>query len=129
MAPLSDIQWIGKSETVVAPAARTGNGNSGVLNGYGPGKTIRAQLDVTAASGTVPTLDVVVEDTLDGVNFNTVGTFAQKGAVGREVINITNPFADRLRVRWTIGGTGPSVHLLRDLGGRMTKGGTWNPPT
>jgi len=69
---------------------------------------LRVQLDVTAVSGTSPTLDVVIEDTLDGVNWNTVGTFAQKTAVGREVINITTPFADRVRCRFTIGGTSPS---------------------
>lgn len=106
--PRTDISWSGQTETVVTSAARTTSGNSGVLGGYGPPKTIRAQLDVTAASGTVPTLDVVIEDTLDGTNWNAVGTFAQKGAAGREVINVTIPFAEQLRVRWTIGGTTPS---------------------
>lgn len=96
-------------DTLVASAARTATGNSGVLAGdYGPSNTLRIQLDVTAASGTSPTLDVVVEDTLDGTNFNTIATFAQKTAAGREVVNVTVPFAKRLRVRWTIGGTTPS---------------------
>ncbi len=35
------------------------------------------QLDVTAASGTLPTLDVVVQDTVDGTNWNTIATFTQ----------------------------------------------------
>lgn len=106
--PRTDYGWTGQTEEVVASAARTTSGNSDVLGGYGPPKTIRAQLDVTAVAGVAPTLDVVVEDTLDGTNFNIVGTFAQKVATGREVINITTPFAERLRVRWTIGGTSPS---------------------
>lgn len=98
-----------KEETVVASAARTASGSQ-VLSSdnHGVNRTLRAQLDVTAASGTAPTLDVVIEDTLDGTNYNVVGTFAQKVATGREVINVTIPFARRLRVRYTIAGTTPS---------------------
>lgn len=97
--------WTGAREQVVASAARTTSADSGALVGYGPATSLRAQLNVTAFSGTSPTLDVVIEDTLDGTNWNTVGTFAQKVAAVREVINITTPFSDTLRVRWTIGGT------------------------
>lgn len=93
---------------LLASAARTATGNSQTISGLGPAKTLRVQLDVTAASGTSPTLDVVIEDTLDGTNFNTIGTFTQKTAAGRQVVDITSPFADRIRVRYTIGGTGPS---------------------
>lgn len=95
-------------QTVVTSAARTASGDSGEQTGYGSAEDLRVQLDVTAASGTSPTLDVVIEDTLDGTNWNVIGTFAQKAAAGREVINVTALFADRLRVRWTIGGTTPS---------------------
>ena len=95
-------------DTPVASAPRTANGDSGVLTGYGPAKTIRAQLNVTAAAGTSPTLDVVIEDTLDGTNWNVIGTFAQRTAAGRQVIDITAAFADRIRIRWTVAGTGPS---------------------
>lgn len=35
-------------------------------------------------------------------------TFAQKTATGREVINVTAPFTDQIRVKWTVGGTTPS---------------------
>lgn len=89
-------------------AARTASGDSGVFSAYGPASTLRAQLDVTAVSGTGPTLDVVLEDALDGVNWNVIGTFAQKTGAGREVINVTAPFSDKVRARWTIGGTTPS---------------------
>jgi hypothetical protein len=95
-------------QTFVESAARTASGDSGPLGGFGDESTLRVQLDVTAATGTSPTLDVVVEDTLDGTNWNVVGTFAQKVAVGREVLNVTAPFTDRLRVRWTIGGVDAS---------------------
>ena len=95
-------------DTVAASAARTVTGNSGIITGYAGASTLRVQFDVTAASGTAPTLDVVVQDTLDGTTFNTIGTFTQKTVVAREVINITTPFADRIRVLWTITGTTPS---------------------
>jgi len=106
--PRSDLASSGLLETVVASAARTTTGNSGLLTGWGNASMVRVQLDVTAASGTSPSLAVVVEDTLDGTTFNTVGTFAAKTAAGREVINITVPFSDRLRVTWTLTGTTPS---------------------
>lgn len=95
--------------TFAASAARTASGDSGPQSGFEVSSALRAQLDVTAASGTTPTLNVVLEDTLDGgVTWNTIGTFAQRTAAGREVINVTTPFTDRLRARWTVGGTTPS---------------------
>lgn len=94
------------AEEVVLPSlARAASGDTGILTGYGPSSTLRAQLDVTAlttAAGN--TLDVVLEDTLDGTNWNALATFTQRTAVGREVLNVTTPFASRLRVRWTIAG-------------------------
>lgn len=102
-------------ETPVASAARTVSGDSGPLNGYGIASTLRAQLDVTAAAGTSPTLNVVIEDSVDGgATWNVVGTFAQKVAAGREVINVTAPFTGTLRARWTIGGTSPSFTFAVD---------------
>ncbi len=99
----------------LASAARTANGNQAIGGDMGSADTLRVQLNVTAASGTTPTLDVVVEDTLDdGTNWNVIGTFAQKVAAGREVINITIPFSGTARVRWTVGGTTPSFTFAID---------------
>ncbi len=98
----------GVLDTLAASAARTASGYTGVLTGWGVPSQARVQLDVTAAAGTSPTLDVVVEDTLDGTNWNVLGTFTQRVGPGRQVINLSTPFADRLRVRWTLGGTAPS---------------------
>ncbi len=95
-------------QTFAPSTARTASGDTGPQPGFGDERTLRAQLNVTAASGTSPTLDVVLEDTLDGTNWNVVGTFAQKVGPGREVVNVTIPFTDRLRARWTLGGTTPS---------------------
>lgn len=106
--PRLDYPDPGLTEALVESGARVANGDSGVLGGFGFADTLRLQLNVTAVAGTAPTLDVVIEDTLDGANWNTIATFAQKTAVGREVINVSTPFTNRLRVRWTIGGTMPS---------------------
>jgi len=95
-------------ETVLPSTTRTVSGDTGLLEGYGPTSTLRAQLDVTAASGTTPNLTAFIEDTVDGVNWNVIGTFAAKTAAGREVINVTTPYADQLRLRWVITGTTPS---------------------
>jgi hypothetical protein len=99
---------------LAASAARTASGDSGPIPGFGDRVSLRVQLNVTAftvAAGN--TLDVVVEDTLDGTNWNPIATFAQKTAAGREVINITAPFTDRLRARWTVGGTpAPTFSVL-----------------
>lgn len=94
--------------TVLASAARTTSGDTGPLTGYSTAESLRAQLNVTAAAGVAPTLDVVLEDTVDGTNWNAIATFAQKTATGREVLNVTTPFTDQIRVRHTIGGTAPS---------------------
>jgi len=107
--------WTGQRETPTPSGAVTTSGNSGSLTGYGPAQTLRAQLNITAASGTTPTLDVLIEDSLDGgTTWNTVGTFTQATAVSRQVVNVTVPFSDTLRVRWTVGGTTPSFTFVVD---------------
>jgi hypothetical protein len=98
---------------VLPPQARTASGNTSTIQAGGA-ELIRVQLDVTAVSGTAPTLNVIVEDTLDGTNFNTIGTFAQKTTTGREVINITGAFSESVRVRWVVGGTSPSFTFSVD---------------
>ena len=103
-----EIHTTAQTDVVVASAARTATGATAVLPGFGGMALLRCQLDVTVVSGVSPTLAVLLEDTLDGTNFNTVGTFTARTAAGREVINVTAPFTDRLRVSFTLGGTTPS---------------------
>lgn len=105
----------GVRQSVVASAARTVSGASSVVSGLATADSLRIQLNVSAASGTTPTLNVLVEDSVDdGVTWNTIGTFAQKTAAGREVINVTTPFTDLVRVSWTIAGTTPSFTFAVD---------------
>lgn len=109
---------MGTPVTALASAARTTSSNSGPLPGFGDWTKFRAQLAVSAASGTTPTLDVVIEDTLDGTNWNTVATFTQKTAAGAQAVDVTGLFSDQLRVRWTIAGTTPSFTFDVRLYGR-----------
>lgn len=92
---------------IAGSEARTASGSSPESAGLDL-STLRVQLDVTAASGTTPTLDLVIEDTIDGTNWNTIAAFAQKTGPGREVVNVTSPFTSRIRARWTVAGTTPS---------------------
>ena len=110
--PFQGRQWSAAVEKIVSEEEVVANGDSGTLTGYGPGSTIRAQLKVT--SGVGGTLDVVIEDSLDGTTWNTIGTFTQATTVTREVINITTPFSDTLRVRWTVGGGAPDFDFEVD---------------
>lgn len=93
--------------TLIGSGARTSNGNGGPVD-VSPATTLRCQLNVTAASGTTPTLTVTVQDTIDGTNYNAVASFAQVTTTGISVLNITGPFTDKVRVAYVIGGTTPS---------------------
>lgn len=92
--------------TLLPSASRGDNGVSG--NGIFVGENQEAvfYLNVTAASGTTPTLDVVIEDTIDGTNWDTVASFTQATTTGREVRRASN-FSRYMRVSYTLGGTTP----------------------
>lgn len=99
--------------TALSSAARTTSGNSDdiVLDA---GSKLAVYLDVTAASGTTPTLDVTVKakDPTSGKYF-TIGTFTQQTAIANEAIFIGGgsdaEFAVKtFRVEYVIAGTTPS---------------------
>lgn len=106
--PRADLRSAGRNDVVAASAARTTSGDSGVISNYGGVSQMVVQLDITAASGVSPPLDVVIEDTVDGTNYNTLASFTQATAANRQVQRITTVFTDTLRVRWTVGGAAPS---------------------
>lgn len=118
--------------SLLGSAARTATGNGDAIDltqlvGDSRGGSqlppqLLLQADVTAVSGTTPSITFVVEDSLDGgVTWNTIGTFAAMTTVSKQVIQITisgvaqaagfrwpfNP--KRVRVRWTVSGTTPSL--------------------
>ena len=108
---MSDIQQANvpaSTVSLLASAARTTTGAGTAVDGFAAARLLVLQLNVTAASGTLPSLSVAVQDSVDGTNYNTIATFATASGVTREVIRLTTAFTDRLRVVWVIEGTTPS---------------------
>src|SRR4051812_41676996 len=88
-----------------AGALGAGTTNSSKVNAGGYG-TAKAFLNITAVSGTSPTLDVKFQDSADGTNWVDVasGAFPQKTATGISslVLNNVGPY---LRAVQTVGGS------------------------
>lgn len=75
-------------------------------------------LNVTEVAGTNPTLDVVVEVSLDrGATWHTHTTFTQVTAAGKALKLLTN-LGERIRVSWTLGGTEPAITFGIDFVGK-----------
>lgn len=92
-----------RSGQQVASAARTATAN-GTAFDTSDVDEITATLTVSAASGTNPTLDVILQTTADGTNYYTAGSFTQKTTTGTEAKVFTG-LGSSSRWRWTIGGT------------------------
>ncbi len=77
-------------------------------------------MHVVAASGTTPTLDMIVEsDDNSGITSGVTRiTFTQEVAVGAQYATaVAGPITDDWwRVGWTIGGTGPSFTVIVTVG-------------
>jgi hypothetical protein len=94
---------------LVPDAVVTANGIGNVLE-MGEHTTLRLKQEVLEGSGTLPTLDCVIETSSvsdpDSALWYTVGIFSQKIAGGVSEDQVF-PGCDRfVRARWTVGGTG-----------------------
>jgi len=89
--------------------ARTASGNTGDID---VGRFLHGKfcLDVTAVSGTTPTLDVYVEGKYQySGKYETIWSQTGITAVGTFTSPIISPLVFRyVRVRWVVGGTSPS---------------------
>lgn len=93
--------------TLSASAAKTATFQStGVL--VGDRGVARLTLAVTAATGTLPTLDVVVETSADNSTWRSLGSFAQKTGAATERKSFAG-VDTYVRINATIGGTTPSL--------------------
>jgi len=108
MSDLAQANIPNSTVTLLASAARTTTASAAGVSGFAAANNLVIQLNVTAASGTLPTLDVVVQDTVDGTNYGTIATFTQASSVTKEVIRLATPFTDTLRVVYVFAGTTPS---------------------
>lgn len=107
------VKALGSTGTALASEARTTSVNSDDIT-VAVGARLGVFLDVTAASGTSPTLDVTVKakDPASGKYF-TIGSFTQATGVTTEAIWIgggadTEFTTDTFRVETTVGGVTPS---------------------
>ncbi len=114
-------QFIESSDaaTLKASAAQTSS-TTGTVVDAGSSGAREVLVDVTAASGTTPTMTVVIECQSDGTNWVEAGTVgsngARVGAVGTAPANFTAvssaravlPLTGLTRYRSVIGGTTPS---------------------
>lgn len=100
-------RWVNHDDIAVQPpVTRTATLVGSAVDTQGNGD-ISLDLAVTAASGTGPTLDVVIETSKDGVTWRSLGAFAQKTAVSAERKSFSG--CDRLvRANAVIAGTTPS---------------------
>lgn len=97
----------GEQLILVPSGTRTANG-SGVPAMAGDKTTARLTLDVTAASGTTPTMTVTVETSQDGSSsWTSVGSFAAATGVSSQRKTFAG-LDNFLRATWTVGGTTPS---------------------
>lgn len=107
--------------TLMHHAVRTasGNGVARQLGAVSATQRLYAALHVLAASGTTPTINVIVEsDNASGfASPVTQLTFAQAVALGSQWLTLAGPVTDDFwRISWTIGGTTPSFDFMVVLG-------------
>ena len=98
-------QWAEQEFELAASAARAADGNGGAIDIAAMLVGV-VELEVTAASGTTPTLDVKIVGA-DGTKTCELGKFAQQTAAGSGRIAVPLPYPEA-RAEWTIGGTTPS---------------------
>jgi len=113
----TDGQFVDSREVVLHPsAARTATANGSVVEETAHRRIAALVLDITAASGTNPTLDVTVQTSRDGSTWYSAGAFTQATATSTQ----RKTFAlDRyVRAQWTIGGTDTPTFTF-DLRGEL----------
>lgn len=112
VATVTNLTNIGAPSTNadVTSAARTTSGNSGTIADVAGGISISAVLNVTAVSGTAPTLDVILEESYDnGTTWVAIYHFIRITTIAVNVRSIAPiPLGGRRRWTWNIGGTTPS---------------------
>lgn len=94
-----------------ASATRTATGNDGGFSQGGPANNALVYVNVSAVSGTTPTMTVKLQDSVDGTNWFDVtgGATASITATGPQLVRIAStPIAPFVRLVWTLGGTTPS---------------------
>jgi hypothetical protein len=103
-------RYVGLGQEVVVPsAARTTTGTGTAVQGWSRGgPDQQSRLTITAASGTSPSLTVIVEDSPDNSTWTTRDTYPAQTTTATVTRALPANMAAFQRVRWTISGTSPS---------------------
>jgi len=107
--------------TIMHNATRTasGNGTARQLGAVSSTQKLYCAIHVISASGTSPTLDVIVQSDDNGSMTTpvTVATFTQATGTTSEWVEVSGAITDDyLRVNYTLGGTSPSFEFIVILG-------------
>ena len=95
----------------------TATSNSAAENAtFDTSVSYRATLVVSAIGGTTPSFTVAIQDSADGTNWETVGTFAAATVDGSESITVTGPTHGKLRCAHTVSGTTPTANIAVYVG-------------
>lgn len=100
-----------RGQVAAIDAARTTTGSTDAAtlnNGASTANGGSAVLSVSAASGTTPTLDVLVEHSADDNTWATLATFSQQTTVNAQYLEFSGTVEQYIRISWTIAGTTPS---------------------
>lgn len=97
-----------QATTILASAARTASGTADLGAIPAMFQELLVYLDVTAVTGTTPTMTVTYQSSPDGASWydNTAGTAIT--AAGKQVIKIPTTCGNFGRLSYAIGGTTPS---------------------
>lgn len=120
----------GRTATLKASAAETANATHATLD-TGEAANLAVTVAVTAASGTTPTLVVIVEGSIDGTNWIELGRIGANGYrtgntatapsnfTGAGTVAGVFPAPQFVRTRSTVGGTTPSFtySVTAEVGG------------
>ena len=103
--------------TLLPSAARTSSGSGDGSSAAAEFREGNILLDITAVSGTSPSLTVTVETSADGANWFAHTAFTAKTAAGKDVLKLAN-VGSYVRVSYAISGTSPSFTFSVVLDGK-----------
>lgn len=99
--------------------SETATGQSGPYRVHNA-EAIALYTNVTAASGTTPTLDIKIQDSPDGSTWYDVPSFANTqftttGSERKAAPNVGEKLGPFIRLVWTLGGTSPDFTFQTDI--------------
>ena len=115
--PFSASRISGLSENIIASQtiAAAGTTFSAAIPNMSVVQNVVLQSNVTAISGTAPSIVVTLQDTVDGgTNWNDVQALTSQTATGVVVARISAVFSDQVRFKYVVAGTLPSVTFRID---------------